>query len=183
MENRFMKRGVGYCENADCEDFSKGVFLLNHGDSFYCPRCRVQGFVEKERGNTDNNYDLFREVHVHYNYDPLLKIYREIGIVRDESLPEATTNAYHLFSPLIKTENRALKVAEAVLANLNRYRGVLDGEGVPKTTEVILSWDDDLATFSGKLEKLSKEWESSGMMEGASTNGQAKEGRPSENPG
>ena len=35
-----MKRGVGYCENTDCEDYAKGVFLLNHGDTFYCPRCR-----------------------------------------------------------------------------------------------------------------------------------------------
>ncbi|MEE9281488.1 MAG: hypothetical protein V3V67_15045, partial [Myxococcota bacterium] len=23
-----MKRGVGYCENTDCEDYAKGVFLL-----------------------------------------------------------------------------------------------------------------------------------------------------------
>ena len=35
-----MKRGVGYCENTDCEDYAKGVFLLNHGDTFYCPRCQ-----------------------------------------------------------------------------------------------------------------------------------------------
>ena len=45
-----MKRGVGYCENTDCEDYAKGVFLLNHGDTFYCPRCRQLGKVEKERG-------------------------------------------------------------------------------------------------------------------------------------
>ena len=45
-----MKRGVGYCENTECEDYAKGVFLLNHGDTFYCPRCRQLGKVEKERG-------------------------------------------------------------------------------------------------------------------------------------
>ena len=38
-----MKRGVGYCENTECEDYAKGVFLLNHGDTFYCPRCRQLG--------------------------------------------------------------------------------------------------------------------------------------------
>ena len=42
-----MKRGVGYCGETECEDYAKGVFLLNHGDTFYCPRCRVLGKVEK----------------------------------------------------------------------------------------------------------------------------------------
>jgi hypothetical protein len=166
-EYRAMRRGVGYCENADCEDFSKGVFLLNHGTAFYCPHCRQLGFVEPERGDTENEQQIFREVHVHYNYEPIEKKYREIGIVRDEGLPEDRTNSYHLFSPLIKTENRALKVAEAVLGNLNRYRGMLDGEGIPKTTEIVLSFDDELATFAKKLDELSKEWSASGVAEKA----------------
>ena len=54
-----MKRGVGYCENTDCEDYAKGVFLLNHGDTFYCPRCRQLGKVEKERGFYTGNTDIF----------------------------------------------------------------------------------------------------------------------------
>jgi len=56
-----MKRGVGYCENTDCEDYAKGVFLLNHGDTFYCPRCRQLGKVEKERGFYTGNSDIFKE--------------------------------------------------------------------------------------------------------------------------
>jgi len=158
-----MKRGVGYCENTRCDDFSKGVFLLNHGDTFYCPRCRELGFTEKERGHTDNDRDVFGEVHVHFNYDPKEKDYREIGIVRDDSLPEDVANSYHLFSPLIKTEQRALKVAEAILANLNRYRGLLDGEGIPRTTEVLLSFDDEFGDFSRKLAGLAEEWKKSGI--------------------
>ena len=160
-----MKRGVGYCGNIECEDFSKGVFLLNHGTTFYCPRCRGLGFVEPERGHKDNDHPVFREVHVHFNYDPLSKIYRETGIVRDDSLPEGTANSYHLFSPLIKTEIRALKVAEAILANLNRYQGLLDSEGVPRTTETLLSFDDDFSDFAGKLAKLAEEWKKSGEAE------------------
>ncbi len=81
-----MKRGVGYCENTDCEDYAKGVFLLNHGDTFYCPRCRQLGKVEKERGFYTGSSDIFKEVRVEYNYDPIHGIYREIAIVRDESL-------------------------------------------------------------------------------------------------
>jgi ribosomal protein S27AE len=81
-----MKRGVGYCENTDCEDYAKGVFLLNHGDTFYCPRCRQLGKVEKERGFYTGNTDIFKEVRVEYNFDPINGVYREIAIVRDESL-------------------------------------------------------------------------------------------------
>ena len=66
-----MKRGVGYCENTDCEDYAKGVFLLNHGDTFYCPRCRQLGKVEKERGFYTGNSDIFKEVRVEYNFDPI----------------------------------------------------------------------------------------------------------------
>ena len=47
-----MKRGVGYCENTECEDYAKGVFLLNHGDTFYCPRCRQLGSACTEQVST-----------------------------------------------------------------------------------------------------------------------------------
>ena len=159
-----MKRGVGYCENTDCEDYAKGVFLLNHGDTFYCPRCRQLGKVEKERGFYTGNSDIFKEVRVEYNFDPINSVYREIAIVRDESL-WGRNNVYTLQSPLIKTEKRALKVAEAILANLNRYRGLLNGDDIPRTTEIILSFDDPFDEFSAKLKQLSKEWEASGLRE------------------
>ncbi|HTO08397.1 MAG TPA: hypothetical protein VMR31_04885 [Myxococcota bacterium] len=159
-----MKRGVGYCENTECEDYAKGVFLLNHGDTFYCPRCRQLGKVEKERGFYTGNSDIFKEVRVEYNFDPIHGIYREIAIVRDESL-WGRNNVYTLQSPLIKTEKRALKVAEAILANLNRYRGLLSGDDIPRTTEIILSFDDDFEEFQKRLSQLSKEWEASGLRE------------------
>lgn len=155
-----LKRGVGYCNNTDCEDFSKGVFLLNHSDTFYCPRCRIQGAVEQERGHYVGTGEIFKEVRVEYNYDPITKAYREIAIVRDEAL-WGRCNVYTLHSPLIKTENRALKVAEALLANLNRYSGRLGEDGVPRTTEIILSFDDTREELSRKLGKLAETWASS----------------------
>jgi hypothetical protein len=159
-----MKRAVGYCENTDCEDYAKGVFLLNHGENFYCPRCRNRGTVEAERGFQVGTTDIFKEVRVEFNYDPINGKYREIGIVRDESL-WGRCNVYTLQSPLIKTEKRALKVAEAILANLNRYRGMLKEGEVPKTHEVLLSFDDSLEDFSRKLAGLQKEWEGSALAE------------------
>ena len=95
---------------------------------------RQLGKVEKERGFYTGNADVFKEVRVEYNFDPINTVYREIAIVRDESL-WGRNNVYTLQSPLIKTEKRALKVAEAILANLNRYRGLLNSDDIPRTTE------------------------------------------------
>jgi ribosomal protein S27AE len=90
-----MKRGVGYCENTDCEDYAKGVFLLNHGDTFYCPRCRQLGKVEKERGFYTGNTDIFKEVRVEYNFDPINTVYREIAIVSATRASGVATTCIH----------------------------------------------------------------------------------------
>ena len=159
-----MTRGLGYCENTECDYYAKGVFLLNHDVTFYCPRCRQVGKVEKERGFYTGNSDIFKEVRVEYNFDPIRGIYREIAIVRDESLL-GRNNVCTLQSPLIETEKRALTVAEAILANLNCYRGLLSGDDILRTTEIILSFDDEFDEFSRQLQRLSKEWEASGLRE------------------
>ena len=171
-----MKRGVGYCENTDCEDYAKGVFLLNHGNTFYCPRCRQLGFSEPERGFYTGTSDIFKEVRVEYNYDPINKVYREIAIVRDESL-WGRCNVYTLQSPLIKTEKRGLKVAESILANLNRYRGLLNGDEIPRTTEQLLSFDDSRGDFVRKLQQLAGEWEKSGLAEERAREENFRQGR------
>ena len=164
QEVRQMNRAVGYCEKTECEDYAKGVFLLNHGTTFYCPRCRDQGTVQAERGFYTGETDIFKEVRVEFNYDPINGVFREIGIVRDESL-WGRCNVYTLQSPLIKTEKRALKVAEAILANLNRYRGMLKQDEIPRTHEVLLSFDDNNEEFSRKLGLLAREWENSALAE------------------
>jgi hypothetical protein len=70
---------------------------------------------------------------------------------------------YTLQSPLIRTEKRALKVAEAILANLNRCPDIAFSPEVPNTTEVVLSLDDSADEFSRKLAALADEWERSGL--------------------
>ena len=142
------------------EDYAKGVFLLNHSACFICSRCRVEGSVVMEKGFYTGNSDVFKEVRVEFNYDPVNGVYREIGIVRDDSASGG--NVYTLQSPLIKTENRSLKVAEAVLSNLNRFTGLLSGE-IPTTTEYILSFDDPFEEFQRKVQQLGKELEGSGL--------------------
>jgi len=148
-----------------CEDYAKGVFLLNHGDSFYCPRCRNLGMVVKEVGNAEvNGTAPFKEVRVEFNYDPCTRQFREIAIVRDEAI-WGTGSKYTLMSPLIKTEKRALKVAEAVLANLQRYAELVGGDEIPRSTEVVLTFDDDLNVFAEKMKKLGDSWEQSSLAQ------------------
>ncbi len=167
-----MKRGVGYCmhvgsrEDQTCDDYAKGVFLLNHGDTFYCPRCRKLGTVVKERGFPEAGYGdaPFKEVRVEFNYDPIGERYQEIAIVRDESI-WGTGSKYSLLSPLIKTEKRALKVAESLLANLQRYSNSFDNDDIPQTTEILISFDVALPEFSRKMKSLSKEWENSTLIQ------------------
>jgi hypothetical protein len=155
-----MKRAIGYCKNSECEDHAKGIFLLNHGDSFYCPRCREAGNVKPEYGFARDDSKIFKEVRVEFNYDAKEAKYKETAIVRDESIP-GRHNVYTLQTPLVKTERRALKVAEAILSNLNRF-GIGDG-GVPKTTEVILSFDQSRDDFAVKCAQLKIELESSAL--------------------
>jgi hypothetical protein len=162
---------TGAIEREGCEDYAKGVFLLNHGDKFYCPRCRHLGTVVKEVGKADiNDTAPFKEVRVEFNYDPCSEKFREIAIVRDEAI-WGTGSKYTLLSPLIKTEKRALKVAEAVLANLQRYAELTGGDEIPRSTEVILNFDDDLNVFSEKMKALGESWEQSSLA-------QAKNVRP-----
>jgi phage FluMu protein Com len=150
-----MRRAVGYCEKDQCEDFCKGVFLLNYGDAFHCPRCRELGSVVPEKGSYTGKSNIFKEVRVEFNWDNVNREYQEIAIVRDESL-WGRCNTYVLQSPLIKTEQRGLKVAEAILSNLNKFSTMtdLDNGDIPATQETLLSFDKPLNEFKQDLNVL-----------------------------
>jgi hypothetical protein len=42
---------------------------------------------------------------------------------------------------------------------------MLSGDDIPRTTEIILSFDDSFDEFDRKLKARSKEWEASGLRE------------------
>ncbi len=159
-----MRRAVGYCGEADCEEFARGVFLLNHEAMFHCPCCRKRGRLEAERGSASGSGKVFKEVRVEYNFDPVDGVYREVAIVQDVSL-WGPNSVYTLQSPLIRTEKRALKVAEAILANLNRCPEAFRDNQIPNTSEVVLSLDDPMGDFKKKLEALAEEWQRSGLRQ------------------
>ena len=159
-----MRRGVGYCKEKACEEFTRGVFLLNHEGEFRCAGCGQPGWIERERGCYHGDGERFKEVRVEFNFDPADGIYREVAIVQDVSL-WGRARVYTLQSPLIRTEKRALKVAEAILANLNRCPDLVNKDEIPNSSEVVLSFDDDLPEFKRKLEALAQEWAASGLRQ------------------
>ncbi|MBW2243319.1 MAG: hypothetical protein JRH01_15135 [Deltaproteobacteria bacterium] len=152
-----MKRGIGYCPNTDCEN-ADGVLLVSPGDTFFCRSCGRSGKVEKERGFRTRSTGIFREVRVEFNFEPIEARYREVAIVRDESLP-ARHDTYTLQSPLLKSEKRALKLAETVLVNLTRAPALTARDEILRRAEVLLSFDDDLAVLQRRLRQVSTVWE------------------------
>lgn len=138
------RRAIGVCLNQDCEDFVKSVFLMNHGPRFYCPRCRSEGeTVEEENRHWGEEGAPWARSEVEYNWCPIEKRYREIAIVQDTAI-DSPFRTHRLMSPLIKTEKRGLKVAEALLANLRWFE-------TPRTTEQIISMDSEPEEYQKAL--------------------------------
>ena len=112
-----------------------------------------------EHGTFTSNHEVFREVRVEYDYDPIQKKYKCIAILADEGMDEG--DVYTLFSPLIKTDKRALKVAEGLLATLSYS---LPEEGaVPTHTEQTLDLNSPLAEFVQQLGQHAKRWRQSSL--------------------
>jgi len=159
-----MKRGAGYCRNQECEEFERAAFLMNYVAPFACPRCGERTALEEERGFYTGGHDPVREVRVEYDFDVFNGAYRKVAIVRDEGLSDRHS-VYTLKSPLIQGQKRALRIAEAILANLRRYREWLQDDEVPSMGESTISWDEPFEVFLEKLQRLSEAWETGEPIE------------------
>jgi hypothetical protein len=133
-----IQRGVGWCRNLDCSERLKLVLLLGplaNGD-YFCPMCRQPG------GRQDETYDglgeeWYASVRVEFNFDSGVEKFLEAVIVYlDDALGPQVT----LRSPLVKTETRATKIAQALLANLNTH-------GHARTTEFNMFFDRPIAEW------------------------------------
>lgn len=153
-----MKKAVGYCFNPFCEDKHRGVFILGPHQRFFCPSCRTEGQLEQEEGRAIGHYAHFGRVEVNFNFDPVKNRYRSVAIVRDESV-WGKQNYYTLNSPLIRTEKRALSVAEHLLANLQQYTGGWDSTEIPNTNGRTINLTLSKEEFSRELSELAKSWE------------------------
>jgi len=139
---------VGYCYTETCGEFLKGVFLLNYGTTFYCPQCRCLGEVSpEERVDSPTDNGLYSTVEVQFDFNPMERAYKHRAIVKMEGTPQHGT--YMMRSPLVKTERRALKIAEQLLCALNA--------GLPKDClmqEKSLTFDCSLNDFKSQMKAL-----------------------------
>jgi hypothetical protein len=145
-----VRRSAGFCMNVKCRDYAKGIFVLGANQGFFCSVCKLEGKLVSEGGRTAL-YDghIINEVRVEYNYCPATEVYREIAVVRDESIGSGGTYVFQ--SPLIMNEKRAFKVAEYLIVNVNLGTGV-HSDSVFR--EHLLNFDDPREVFAAKAEAL-----------------------------
>ena len=155
MLNRRLTRSVGYCDNEECEQYLGCVFLLNHGLTYDCPACKQIGSVIPETSKVTGE-GKFAEVRMDYEYDPKVCRYRSLAIVRNNTImPPFKT--YNISSPLVKTEKRALKVSESILARLQYDTGIKDGE-IVASSESVLYIDGSADEFKKQIQELKDKW-------------------------
>lgn len=146
-----MRRAVGYCNNLECEDFLKGCFLLNHGEVYNCIRCRQLGWIEGETVIDENIYNgVYKSVRIEFDYRPLEKKYHQTAIVGIPFL--SAGGCYTLRTPLVKTETRALKIAENIIIHLNS--GIKDREQMTQPT--LINMDLPWPQYQKALEAMAK---------------------------
>ncbi len=136
-------RAIGYCTRKVCENYLKGVFLLNHGDIFNCLRCRNIGFIEPESRidsgkDVDADVVLYKKVQVHFDFSPDIRQYTKTAVVEISELSEG--EVYEIRTPLVHTESRAMRIAETTLCTLNSGLKQEDGKF---TSELIIQLDSD----------------------------------------
>lgn len=154
-----MKRGVGFCENIECGEYYKGVFVMSQNE-FFCPRCRVKGFIEWERYQYDNDFSVIREVRVEFDYAPIFRKYNSIAIARDDELGNHC-NVLTVFSPLCKTEKRALKLAELYFAYVS-----LNGVSVNNldSKENTIDLDSSRDNVIEQCQRIGEKWDEAAVM-------------------
>lgn len=151
------ERGVGYCENVECEDYLKSQFLFMHeGKDFKCDKCHQHStHMVAERGIPEREGMVpFASIRVEYCYEPAKKRFEEIVVITDESY-EGPSGIYTILNPLCKTPRRAERIAEAMLTVINE--GVFLDEDLsttPKHLERILSFDKSREEFRKDLKDL-----------------------------
>jgi hypothetical protein len=158
-----VRYGIGYCGNAGCEN-SDRIILPIEAEVFLCESCGQSGKVEMERGFLTGETGVIGEVRVEYDFDPRKGRYRGMAIVRDESLPGGL-DVYTRRSPLTRSEEDALSLAEALLLQLNRCRDPSDEGEIPRVASFVLSFDDDIVLFRQSLRHLRVQWEATRLLE------------------
>lgn len=154
-----MNRAVGWCTNERCDEIYKLVFLINHGDKYFCAKCRGVGCIENEEAEIEKGLnDSFKEVRVEFDWHAEDGEYHGVAIVRDELNPRG--GVYTFFSPLVRTNKRALRMAESMLASLQLIENVTPQTQV-RTLPLTVNFDDSLGSVKAQLKNLETTFEKS----------------------
>lgn len=151
-----VKRGVGICYEEECVQYKKHTFIYNPDKRYFCTVCNNEGYMIQERCETMGKGENYTCVRIEFDFDPGKKKFRGLAIVKMENTLEIG-KTYILYSPLIRTENRALKCAESTLAKLRNCQEAPIGEVVRPTEETLnLSLTDK--EYKEALERLAAKW-------------------------
>ena len=113
-----LKRSVTYCMNETCDQWIKPRFHLGPilDAELLCCKCAGNAVIVSESFDYSGGNPC-RQVRVEFNYCPLDERYLGLVIVTNEDLLEG--GVYTFKTPLLKTQRRALQVAEERLSNLS----------------------------------------------------------------
>jgi len=158
-------RGVGYCHNQNCIDFVKGVFVMSYTvHPVYCNKCKREIEVVAERRDSAREDVIYASVEVDFDYNPMESRYMSKAIVSIE--PKIRGETYHYSSPLVKTEKRALKIAESLINIINTGYFTNDSSISEESVLDLSKPDDEFKADLYRLDKLLKERERRLMNEG-----------------
>lgn len=150
-----IEKGVGYCNNIECQDYCQGVFLMFHTGPYICRRCAQLGFAIAESGKAEiEPGKFFGEVRVRFDYAPALRDYLQTAIIRDDALG-SDCGIYYLESPMCRSDKRAFAIGERLLSVLNdrRYDSV-ELTTPPPARENILDLDKPMGEIRKWLEEF-----------------------------
>lgn len=108
-----IRRGAGFCVHPHCDLVHQLVLLDPFDTGYRCARCGGLGRTEPEYGAALGSHELFGEVRVYYRFDPERRSYSLVASACDRSALRA--NTFALFSPVIRSEERADRVARDLL--------------------------------------------------------------------
>jgi len=106
----------------------------------------------REKFIWENKGPVTREVRVEFDYCAARDRYRQIAIITDDQMDDGAILTFQ--SPLIKTEKRALKVAESTLSRLALGHSI---EGGAPTGETIINFDDERAIIRAQCSQFEEE--------------------------
>jgi hypothetical protein len=114
-----LKRGAAFCANPKCSEHERLRLVEPFHSDYRCTRCRRTGRVEPEYAASLGNADVFSEVRVYYGFDPASRNYSGVAVARDSTVL-GISGAYTLFTPIVRTPERAQRLAEKLLIRLNQ---------------------------------------------------------------